>query len=147
MTRDELVQWCHGAPGHVLLLIKAHEVFKDDRYLQRAESVSRNTIFRRGLLKKGVGLCHGISGNAFPFLSIYRSLKNKESDTSELGDIDEWLQMAYHFADFAIEKLQELEHTPDSPYSLYEGIAGFACLLIDLQSPEDANSRFPCYEV
>lgn len=26
-----LVQWCHGAPGVIPMLTKAHEVFEDDR--------------------------------------------------------------------------------------------------------------------
>ncbi|MFN9983080.1 MAG: lanthionine synthetase LanC family protein, partial [bacterium] len=59
MARDELVQWCHGAPGHIFLLLRAHEVFKEDSYLELAKISSQSTIFNRGLLRKGVGLCHG----------------------------------------------------------------------------------------
>ncbi|KAI8841343.1 hypothetical protein BC829DRAFT_420643 [Chytridium lagenaria] len=29
-------------------------------------------VWERGVLRKGVGLCHGISGNAFVFLALYR---------------------------------------------------------------------------
>ncbi|CAN0363875.1 unnamed protein product [Ectocarpus sp. 12 AP-2014] len=28
---DRLVQWCHGSPGIIPMLTKAHEVFEDDR--------------------------------------------------------------------------------------------------------------------
>lgn len=136
------MQWCHGAPGHIFLLLRAHEVFKEDNYLELAKISSRSTILTRGLLRKGVGLCHGISGNAFAFLSIYRRLKKNSKKGA-----DKWLKMACFFADFGIEKLQELEPRPDRPYSLYEGVAGFACLLIDLLSPDDKNCGFPCYEV
>ena len=31
---DRLVQWCHGAPGHVMLLIKAARVLGDSAWLQ-----------------------------------------------------------------------------------------------------------------
>jgi lantibiotic modifying enzyme len=33
---DQLVHWCHGAPGHILLLVKAYTIFENDQYLQRA---------------------------------------------------------------------------------------------------------------
>jgi len=141
--RDELVQWCHGAPGHIFLLLRAHEVFKEDSYLELAKISSQSTIFNRGLLRKGVGLCHGISGNAFAFLSIYRYLRKR----NDKEGAETWLKKACLFADFGIEKLQELESIPDRPYSLFEGVAGFACLLVDLLLPDDKSCGFPCYEV
>lgn len=140
--RDELVQWCHGAPGHVVLLLRAYAVFKEEKYLELAKVAGRNTIFTRGILTKGVGLCHGISGNAFAFLSIYRCLQENSMQESE-----SWLKMSCFFADLGIEKLSELETKPDRPHSLLEGIGGLVCLLIDLQSPEDRSCGFPCYEV
>lgn len=137
------MQWCHGAPGHIFLLLRAHEVFKEDNYLELAKISSQSTIFNRGLLRKGLGLCHGISGNAFAFLSIYRYLKK----INDHEGAETWLRKACFFADFGIEKLHELEFIPDRPYSLYEGVAGFACLLVDLLLPDDKNCGFPCYEV
>lgn len=59
-SEDKLVHWCHGAPGHVLLLVKAYEVFQDDAYLQKAREIGEKVIWPWGLLRKGVGLCHGI---------------------------------------------------------------------------------------
>lgn len=50
---SKLVHLCHGAPGHILLLVKAHEVLGDEKYLLRAEEVARDVICSRGLLKKG----------------------------------------------------------------------------------------------
>ena len=85
----------------------------------------------RGILHKGVGLCHGISGNAYAFLSIGRH------DAS-------FQEKAEYFADFALSHLDELEEIPDDPYSLYEGLAGLCSLAIDLGSPSQA--RFPLYE-
>ena len=31
---EELVHWCHGAPGTIYLMAKAYLVFKDDSFLQ-----------------------------------------------------------------------------------------------------------------
>ena len=51
---DRLVHLCHGAPGHILYLVKAYEVLGELQYLERAEEIATNVICRRGLLKKGM---------------------------------------------------------------------------------------------
>ena len=61
---DRLVHLCHGAPGHVLLLVKAYEVFDDVTFLERAEDIARGVLCRRGLLRKGT---------PFPSVYIYHS--------------------------------------------------------------------------
>ena len=65
---NELVHWCHGAPGVVYLLAKAFLVWKDDRYLAAALRCGE-LIWNRGLLKKGPGICHGIAGT---YVTIFR---------------------------------------------------------------------------
>lgn len=62
--RDRLVQWCHGAPGPLLLFARAYEAWGDPRYLAWAEDAA-DVVWARGLLRKGNGLCHGVSGNAY----------------------------------------------------------------------------------
>jgi hypothetical protein len=37
--------------------------------LREVIEVNMNHIWNYGVLKKGFGLCHGISGNAFAFIS------------------------------------------------------------------------------
>ena len=133
-SRDKLVHWCHGAPGHVILLVKAATVFGDPVYLERAKDIGKQVLMQRGLLKtKGVGLCHGISGNAYALLSIGRTTEDLK-----------WIQQAKLFAQFAGDHLNELETIPDHPFSLYEGCTGLAILLLDLCNPE--HSAFPLYE-
>ena len=69
--KDEQIHWCHGAPGFVYTLYHAHKVFGDEKYklaLDRALDV----VWHRGLVRKGLGLCHGIAGNAYTFLMMYR---------------------------------------------------------------------------
>lgn len=154
---DKLVHWCHGGTGYVLLLVKAYEVFNKDFYLTRAKYIARNVIWQRGLLRKGVGLCHGISGNAYSFLAVYNGMRlynirsgkpQLELGLASICDRDDdpitWLEMAKKFASIALFRLSELEHRPDRPYSLYEGIAGLCSLLIDLHTPQDAT--FPFFE-
>jgi len=143
---DRLVHWCHGATGHVLLLIKAYEVFQEEKYLFQAQDIARRVIFPRGLLKKGVGLCHGISGNAYALLALHRATvswnRNRNPDSSQGIHTTEWLNMAVNFAIFALEHLDELAEVPDRPYSLFEGMAGLSSLLIDLCEPHRADFPF-----
>ena len=58
---NELVHWCHGAPGVVFLLAKAYLTWKDDKYLHAARRCAELT-WHRGLLRKGPGICHGVAG-------------------------------------------------------------------------------------
>lgn len=132
-SHDKLVHWCHGAPGYVMLLVKASKVCNDSQYLDLAKEVATNVILKRGLLRKGVGLCHGISGNAYALLTIGRASEDPI-----------WIQHGRSFAHFALDHLNELEMIPDHPYSLYEGVAGLAVLLLDLCNPY--TSAFPLFE-
>ncbi|KAK3022244.1 hypothetical protein RJ639_046032 [Escallonia herrerae] len=74
---DALVHWCHGAPGVALTLVKAAEVTYIERELLEAAIDTAEVVWNCGLLKR-VGMCHGISGNAYVFLSLYRLTGNME---------------------------------------------------------------------
>ena len=58
---NELIHWCHGAPGVVYLFAKAYLVWKDEKYLAAAMRCG-DIVWKKGLLKKGPGICHGIAG-------------------------------------------------------------------------------------
>lgn len=95
-------------------------------------------MWSRGLLKR-VGLCHGISGNAYVFLSLYR-----------LTGKVEYLHRAKAFACFLYDKAPRLisegrMHGGDRPYSLFEGVGGMAYLFLDMT--ELSEARFPGYEL
>lgn len=97
-----------------------------------------DVVWNRGLLRK-VGICHGISGNAYTFLALYRLVSE-----------DEHLHRARAFGLFLLENARiyieaRRIHGGDHPYSLYEGLAGMCCLWLDLVKPKD--SRFPGYEI
>ncbi|KAK8698625.1 hypothetical protein V6N13_114736 [Hibiscus sabdariffa] len=135
--QDVLVHWCHGAPGIALTLVRAAEVFGDDEFLEAAMDAAE-VVWNRGLLKR-VGICHGVSGNAYVFLSLYRKTGNVE-----------FLYRAKAFACFLLDQAHKLipkgeMHGGDSPYSLFEGIGGMAYLFLDMIEP--LSSRFPAYEL
>ncbi|KAF5185332.1 Lanc-like protein gcr2 [Thalictrum thalictroides] len=134
---DRLVHWCHGAPGVALTLVKAAEVFRDQEFIQAAADAGE-VVWNRGLLKR-VGICHGVSGNAYVFLSLYR-----------LTGKVEFLYRAKAFACFLLDKADELimdgkMHSGDHSYSLFEGVGGMSYLLLDMVEPSQA--RFPAYEL
>ncbi|URE04641.1 Lanthionine synthetase C-like protein [Musa troglodytarum] len=134
---DRLVHWCHGAPGVALTLIKAAQVFQDDQILGAAEEAAK-VVWSRGLLKR-VGICHGISGNTYVFLSLYR-----------LTGRVEYLYRAKAFACFLLDRANQLiadgrMHSGDRPYSMFEGQGGMAHLFLDMIRPSE--SRFPAYEL
>ncbi|KAL3636865.1 transcription factor [Castilleja foliolosa] len=134
---DRLVHWCHGTPGVALTLVKAGKVFKSKEFVQAAIQAGE-VVWKRGLLKR-VGVCHGVSGNAYVFLALYR-----------LTGKPEYLHRAKAFACFLYDRAQSLisegvMHGGDRPYSLFEGIGGMACLFLDMIEPSEA--RFPAYEL
>ncbi|XP_019153773.1 PREDICTED: lanC-like protein GCR2 [Ipomoea nil] len=134
---DRLVHWCHGAPGLALTLTKAAKVFNSEEFLQAAVDAAE-VVWNRGLLKR-VGICHGISGNSYVFLALYRLT----------GDM-KYLYRAKAFACFLHNRAQTLisegiMHGGDRPYSLFEGIGGMAYLFLDMTEPLD--TRFPAYEL
>lgn len=129
---DRLVHWCHGATGHILLLMRAHEIYGDENYQRHAIQLARNVVWPRGLLKKGAGLCHGISGSAYALLAASRN-------------DDSLVDCAHAFVRFALDNLDQLQVVPDQPFSLYNGVAGLCTLLIDLLD-EDSPPRFPLYD-
>ncbi|XP_057453062.1 lanC-like protein GCL2 [Lotus japonicus] len=134
---DEFVSWCHGAPGIAITLVKAAKVFGDKEFLDAAMQAAE-VVWERGLHKR-VGICHGISGNAYVFLSLYQHTRDVQ-----------YLDMARRFTcsvlDRAPKDIPRGEmHGGDQPYSLFEGIGGLAYLLLDMVDP--TQSKFPAYEL
>lgn len=126
-----LVHWCHGAPGAIYLLAKAYLHFREERYLHACIRAS-DLIWRKGLLLKGPGICHGVAGNAYAFLIMHRL-------TGEM----QYLYRASRFGEFLKSRLFEHHaRTPDYPFSLFEGLAGTVSFLVDLLHPAQASFPF-----
>jgi lantibiotic modifying enzyme len=71
-TSIRLVHFCHGASGVVTALAKFTEMFPEmgvTMGIKDVLEVALGHIWKYGVLKKGFGLCHGISGNAYAFIS------------------------------------------------------------------------------
>lgn len=113
------------------------QVFQDEEFLKAAGD-AQEVVWNRGLLKR-VGICHGVSGNAYVFLSLYQLTGNVE-----------FLYRAKAFACFLLDRADNLMregkmHGGDRPYSLFEGSGGMAFLFFDMINPNEA--RFPGYEL
>lgn len=70
-------QWCHGAPGAIPMYISAARVFGEDDPELKSQCIEAAVkagegIYKYGILLKGNGLCHGISGNAYMLHSLTR---------------------------------------------------------------------------
>ncbi|KAL7853057.1 hypothetical protein SRHO_G00188420 [Serrasalmus rhombeus] len=131
--RDLLVHWCHGSPGVIYMLLQAYKVFGVQQYLEEAVRCGE-VVWQRGLLKKGYGLCHGAAGNAYCFLSLYKLTHDPRH-----------LYRACTFADWCMNYGKHGCRTPDTPFSLFEGMAGTIYFLADLLQPMAA--KFPAFEV
>lgn len=125
-----LVHWCHGSPGMFYLMAKAYLKFDEQKYLTSCLKMG-DLIWKYGLLRKGPGLCHGIAGNGYVHLLLYR-ITNDEKHVYRARKFGEFLQN---------ENFIKHARTPDRPYSLFEGLSGTVCFLIDLLEPE--KSEFP----
>ncbi|KAJ5257075.1 hypothetical protein N7478_013179 [Penicillium angulare] len=159
---SELVQLCHGSPGILILLAEAlknkalTEAFWCPEWNQTIYEASQR-IWEEGLLSKGGSLCHGITGNAWPWLLLHNAFeyhaedleaaKNsylhrtqaslQSDDVSEKLTPDFFLSKALTFILHSREtrpyNSQECTtadkdyRMPDDPYSLSEGLAGNVC--------------------
>eukprot|EP01127_Copromyxa_protea_P022823 TRINITY_DN8381_c0_g1_i1.p1 TRINITY_DN8381_c0_g1~~TRINITY_DN8381_c0_g1_i1.p1 ORF type:complete len:414 (-),score=46.44 TRINITY_DN8381_c0_g1_i1:60-1301(-) len=129
-----LVQWCHGAPAIIFLLSRAYSIWKEPMYRTGLEKAA-TIVFQQGLLTKGGSLCHGVSGNAYALLAVY----NSTSDVKYLHQV--LCIVRAHYS----QEFQENQIPGDDPFSLYGGLSGMACLLIDLLE-DPTKASFPAYQ-
>lgn len=152
---DPYVQICHGSPGLLILLAQAEnnthlmQSFWEPDW-DKAIRLGSEQVWERGLLFKGGGLCHGIAGNAWPFLLLYNSFeygkerialarRSFKERTGSVASVEEQLTPDY-FLSRALTLLLYARKTPpfhrrefrdecefrmtDTPYSIFEGLAG-----------------------
>jgi hypothetical protein len=75
---------------------------QNQTYLEVAKDLAASVIQPRGLLRKGVGLCHGVSGNSFCFLSLANAMRELQGDGHTAS---EWINAACEYANFAVDIL------------------------------------------
>ncbi|XGW27782.1 hypothetical protein V3C99_007955 [Haemonchus contortus] len=133
---DQLIHWCHGAPGVILLCLTMWKRYGEQKYFKAALRAG-DLIWNKGVLKKGPGICHGVGGNGYALLMLYRAC----------GD-EEWLQRARCFGLMILDNnIRSAQRTPDSPFSLFEGLSGALCFLVDLLPENIDRAQFPLYPV
>ena len=120
---DDLVQFCHGAPGIVISLKAIAEHFDEDLGSDMWEACEMAVLWivERGLLTKEPNLCHGTTGNA---LGVFHRERK--------------FLMEYIPNDAIEQGLRNGTYTPsDDPYGLFCGEAGRAWGWLNVLSGED----------
>ncbi|KAH8422845.1 lanthionine synthetase C family protein [Aspergillus melleus] len=157
---SHLVQICHGAPGVLHLMACArrntHLVSKFwEPTWDEAIRLASERTWEEGLLSKGGGLCHGIAGNAWPWLLLHDSFeydidttaiakRNYAERTGMTGSKpteheltgDYFLSRALAFLLHSRETppydmSSDIYRLPDHPFSLTEGLTGTVCAWAD----------------
>ncbi len=143
-----LVQICHGIPGLLLLLAAAKGTPGVLKY-QTAEwdeaiRLGSERVWEEDLLSKGGGLCHGIAGNAWPWLLLHEMViagengKVKPLEAGQTSATQHKTLSADYFLSRALAFLlaardtqpfaaSSLYRMPDNPFGLFEGLAGTIC--------------------
>jgi len=140
---DIKVQWCHGAPGFVSTFSKAALAFqkinetKANIYLHSAIKAS-NATWERGLLTKGLTYCHGVGGNAYMFLDLYKQLTDIQNEYGKNYDYlrNQCLWRAKQFVRWVLDpfNVQQL-HIANPSASMFQGNHGIVMLLSQLMTP------------
>lgn len=140
--QDELVHWCHGAAGipEFARAAKAHADRDGDDALagaaQKLCSIAADIVWYKGLILKGGGLCHGVAGNAYAFVSAAHLDKNPQRMMARAMAFAVLLEHKglRDAQKKTVDPERKVVGKPDSPLSLMEGDAGIACFLMDLAS-------------
>ncbi|OOF97029.1 hypothetical protein ASPCADRAFT_165427 [Aspergillus carbonarius ITEM 5010] len=159
-----LVQICHGSPGILTLMASARRNIPLTSNFWQPEwdmaiRLASERVWEEGLLSKGGGICHGITGNAWPLLLIHDSFQyDKEemgiakrnymgrTQTTKVTAVESGLTGDY-FLSRALSLMLHARETPpyhnptspashiyrmpDHPFSLTEGLAGVVCAWAD----------------
>mmetsp|Transcript_90085 Transcript_90085/g.257602 ORF Transcript_90085/g.257602 Transcript_90085/m.257602 type:complete len:471 (+) Transcript_90085:114-1526(+) len=145
---DELVQWDHGAPGVLGSLTLAASVYATDeaesaeKYMASAR-LAADCVWERGLVVKGLMLCHGISGNTYMQLLMHKATKD-----------DKYLYRALQFQRYVSKSpglydVSQMRKPTPSPYFLWIGSYESAIMLwSDFVANADdlTQASFPGYE-
>ncbi|EEQ28771.1 conserved hypothetical protein [Microsporum canis CBS 113480] len=150
-----LVQVCHGAPGFLILLARSRGIARLaslhwEPCWDKAIYMASQRVWEQGLIFKGGSICHGIAGNAWPFLMLHNLFEYGPQGTRadrmafnerlaqtppppQKCSADQYLSRALAFLLHARKTQPFNTHTyeegiqyrmPDHPYSLYEGLSG-----------------------
>lgn len=112
-----------------------------------AAAAASDLVWERGILLKGDGLCHGLCGNLYTFIEVWR----RTADPQQLSRAHAFAAVLLDDAGWRAavgkqpDKQRRVRGMPDKPLSLMEGSAGVVACLLDLCAPESAT--FPGWGV
>ena len=95
-------------------------------------------VYRHGLLRKGVGICHGVAGSVYALLTVSDILDHHSANPAKPDQTPKkkYLIRAVHLAHLATSYESLTANgdmsTPDRPWSLYEGMAGMCCAWVEV---------------
>ncbi len=128
----DCVHFCHGCVGAVHLFLLAEELFPKNNFKETA-LLCNKSLWERGLLYKGNGLCHGMSGIAYGLIKLFKGTNNelylKEAVGICKGTYDPHVQK---FVEEYRDPQRLRKGIPDTPYSLMEGEGGCLVMYYDL---------------
>ena len=148
----DTVHFCHGCIGAIHLFLLAEEFFPNNGFNDTA-FFCNHCLWERGLLYKGNGLCHGMSGVIFALIKLFKYSNNdlylKEAIGICYGTFDPEIQ---NLVKEYVDPQRKCKGIPDTPYSLMEGEGGCLVMYYDLMSillkkNTDFNGIFPGYEI
>jgi len=141
--------FAEGAGGGVFLYLKAREKLGDPEGVYLREAIRcGEEIWARGLVRNGIGLCCGLTGNVYALFALAAALKGAARDL--------WLTRARSFAAFTANCEEELPRPMRIPAlrfarteidnfretnSLMEGLSGVVLMLTDMEDP--LKARYP----
>ena len=147
------VHFCHGCIGAIYLFLLAEEFFPNNGFKETA-FLSNKCLWERGLLYKGNGVCHGMSGVIYGLIKLYLYSNNdlylKEAVGICYGTFDPEIQK---LVGEYVDPQRKCKGIPDTPYSLMEGEGGCLVMYYDLISilskkkNSDFIGVFPGYEI
>ena len=149
---DEKVHFCHGCVGAVHLFVLAEELFPNNGFDKVAQNCNK-CLWERGILYKGNGVCHGMSGTCYALMKLYIQSNDilylKEAVAIASATFDEKIQsLVSNFSD----PQRKRKGIPDTPFSLMEGDGGLLIMYYDLialleKDKDKMTKLFPGYEI
>jgi lantibiotic modifying enzyme len=119
--------WCNGAPGLILLWSLAYRVYEDPLFLHTAKEAGRYCEQQR---EYPVGhICCGAAGVSYAFLAL-----------QHIDPTHSWRGRAVRYSELARKGLMDRY----SRFSLYKGLAGIVCLMLDMEF--DGEIALPALE-
>ncbi|KAF0445421.1 lanC-like protein 1 [Gigaspora margarita] len=120
-THDDLIQFCHGAPGILVSFLKIYSLYPTHTSSKNILSnaiAKTDLVWECGILKKGVtGLCHNTLGNAYAFLLTYLITRDEVQ-------LRRALAFGLYGGEWEVKTHKNEERVSDHPWSLFEGLGG-----------------------